>query len=138
MYLAKTFAVIALASRAAFGVAVDVPSDDVSVNLGLLLQAGHYYTYRNIENEHLDYSRFSVPESELRVYGLLFDKVVYDVRSRLIYSLREAYVGTMLPANISAKIGLYFLPFTFTGIPLLNSIVQYFGLFAAFWGSCVH
>ena len=111
MYLTKTFAVIALASSAAFGVAVDVPSDDVSVNLGLLLQAGHYYTYRNIGRYHLDLSRFDVAEAEFRLYGRFFDKVEYDVRSREFEYLREAFVGTTFPANISAKIGLYFLPF---------------------------
>lgn len=111
MYVLKTSIAIALASSAAFGVAVDVPSDDVSVNLGLLLQAGHYYKYENIGREHLGSSRFSVPEAELRVYGLLLDKVIYDVRGRSTYSLREAYVGTTFPGDISAKIGLYFLPF---------------------------
>ncbi|HUU56574.1 MAG TPA: hypothetical protein VMW93_04465 [bacterium] len=111
MYFAKTFIVIALASCTAFGVAVDVPSDDVSANLGLLLQAGHYYTYRNIGDQHLDLSRFDVAEAEFRVYGLLFDKVAYDVRSRAFDALREAYIGTTLPGNISPKIGLYFLPF---------------------------
>jgi len=111
MYVLKTSIVIVLASSAAFAVAVDVPSDDVSVNLGLLLQAGHYYTYRNTDEEHLGSSRFSVPEAELRVYGSLFDKVLYDVRSRPTYGVREAYVGTTLPGDISAKIGLYFLPF---------------------------
>jgi hypothetical protein len=111
MYVLKTSIVIALASGAAFAVAVDVPSDHVSVNLGLLLQAGHYYTYQNIGEEHLDTSRFVVPETELRVYGSFFDKVLYDVRSRPAYGVREAYVGTTLPGDVSAKIGLYFLPF---------------------------
>jgi hypothetical protein len=102
---------IGLISRSAFGVAVDVPSDDVSVNLGLLLQAGHYYTYQNIGDKHLDFSRFSVPETEFRVYGRVLDKVEYDVRSRGFDYLREAYIGTTFPGNVSPKIGLYFVPF---------------------------
>jgi hypothetical protein len=111
MYLGKILLAIALGSAAAFGVAVDVPTDDVSVNLGLLLNIGHYYRYRNLGREHLDSSRFDVAEAELRVYGLLFDKVEYDVRGREFRYLREAYVGTSFPGNVSAKIGLYFVPF---------------------------
>lgn len=111
MYVLKTFIAIALASGAAFGVDVDVPSDDVSVNLGLLLQAGHYYEYENIGRAHLGSSSFSIPEAEFRVYGSLFDKVIYDVRSKSNYGVREGYVGTTFPGKVSAKIGLYFQPF---------------------------
>jgi hypothetical protein len=111
MNLTKILLAMALGSTAAFGVTVDVPTDDVSVNLGLLLQVGHYYQYRNRGREHMGQSLFSVREAELRIYGLLFDKVEYDVRSREFENIREAYVGTTFPGNISAKIGLYFLPF---------------------------
>ena len=69
MHLGKISLAIAVGSAAAFGVAVDVPTDDVSVNLGLLLNVGHYYRYRNLGREHLDYSRFDVAEAELRVEG---------------------------------------------------------------------
>jgi hypothetical protein len=111
MNVKKILLAVTLGCAAAFGVTVDVPTEDVSVNLGLLFQVGHDYRYRNLWLQHMDYSRFGVGEAELRVYGLLFDKVEYDVRSREFENIREAYIGTTLPGNISAKIGLYFLPF---------------------------
>jgi hypothetical protein len=104
----------ALAAGAARGVQVDVPFDEATVNLGLLLQAGHRYEFRNIGRQHLDESEFVVPEAELRVYGLLFNKLDYDLRVYTYYysrGVREAYVGTPLPAGFSSKIGRIFVPF---------------------------
>lgn len=103
------FAVTAVGS--AYAVAVNVPVDEVTVNLGFLMQAGHHYEYRNLGRYHLDESDFVIPEAELRVYGRLFDKVDYDVRASHFSSLREAYVGTSLPASFSVKIGRFFVPF---------------------------
>ncbi len=99
-----------LAGTGAYGVQVDVPFDEATVNLGLLLQAGHRYEFRNIGRQHLDESEFVVPEAELRVYGLLFNRVDYDVRSSL-KSVREAYLGTPIAAGFSTKAGLFFIPF---------------------------
>lgn len=96
---------------AAYGGQVDVPFDEVTVNLGLLLQAGHQYVFENIGPEHLGRSDFGIPEAELRVYGRLFDKVDYDVRSYRFSGFREAYLGTALPAGFSTKIGRFFVPF---------------------------
>lgn len=116
MHIRKAVYSIILTCSTAFGVAVNVPLDDVSVNLGLLFQVGHYYRYRDTWRESLDYSRFDVGETELRVYGMLFDRVEYGVRYNVSSfssrtSLREAFVGTELPAGFSVKIGKYFLPF---------------------------
>lgn len=106
--------VIALAAWAvgsAYGVAVNVPIDEVTVNLGFLLQAGHQYEYYDVRNYGMNRSNFILPEAEFRVYGLLFNKVDYDVRFSRSYTPREAYVGTGLPAGFSAKIGRVFVPF---------------------------
>jgi len=110
----KLFKIILIAAASAcpvYGVAVDVPVDDFTVNLGLLLQAGHYHKYRNIGPYHLDESEFEIPEAELRVYGRLFDKVDYDVRFNRLSRVREAYVGTDFVAGFSGKIGRQFVPF---------------------------
>jgi hypothetical protein len=96
---------------AAHGVQIDVPFDEATVNLGLLLQAGHRYEFKNIGPDHLGSSDFVTPEAELRVYGRLFDKVDYDVRSSRMSGIREAYLGTALPAGFSGKIGRIFVPF---------------------------
>jgi hypothetical protein len=101
----------AMAVGFAYAAAVDVPVEEFTVNLGLLLQAGHRYEYRNIRDEHLDESDFVIPETELRVYGRLFDRVDYDVRSYRLSSVREAYVGTTIGAGFSGKIGRFFVPF---------------------------
>ena len=103
------FAVTAVGS--AYAVAVDVPIDEATVNLGLLLQAGHQYEYYNVRDKHLDRSDFVLPDAEFRVYGLLFNKVDYDVRFSRSYTPREAYVGTTLPAGFSARVGRVFVPF---------------------------
>jgi hypothetical protein len=111
MNFARIILLIILAAAAAFGVAVNVPLDEAVVNVGLLLQAGHYYEYRNIGEYHLGSGGFDVPEAEFRVYGSLFDKVEYDVRALEFRYLREAYVGTTFPGDVKAKTGLYFVPF---------------------------
>lgn len=105
LFIAATFI------GAAYGGQVNVPLDEVTVNLGLLLQAGHRYEYRNLGPYHLDKSDFVIPEAELRVYGRLFNKVAYDVRSSNLRTVREAYLGTALPAGFSTKIGRFFVPF---------------------------
>ncbi|MEE8639680.1 MAG: porin [bacterium] len=105
LFIAVTF------TGAAYGVQVNVPLDEVTVNLGLLLQAGHRYEYQNLGRYHLDKSDFVIPEAELRVYGRLFNKVDYDVRSSGLRGVREAYLGTALPAGFSTKIGRFFVPF---------------------------
>lgn len=105
LFIAVTF------TGAAYGVQVNVPLDEVTVNLGLLLQAGHRYEYHNLGRYHLDKSDFVLPEAELRVYGRLFNMVDYDVRSSGLRGVREAYLGTALPAGFSTKIGLFFVPF---------------------------
>jgi hypothetical protein len=106
----KFLLVFGLAVSAAYGIQVDVPFDEATVNLGLLLQAGHRYEFRNIGRQHLDRSEFVVPEAELRVYGSLFNRVDYDVRSSL-KTVREAYLGTPIAAGFSTKVGLFFIPF---------------------------
>ncbi len=109
LFFAATF------TGAAYAVQVNVPLDEVTVNLGLLLQAGHRYEYHNLGRYHLDKSDFVIPEAELRVYGRVFDKVEYDLKpSFSIYGrvyLREAFIGTVLPAGFSAKVGRFFVPF---------------------------
>jgi len=112
----RLFKIIFLAAAGAcpvYGVAVDVPVDDLTVNLGLLLQAGHHYKYRNVGRYHLDESEFGIPEAELRVNGRVFDKVEYDVRATFHTTryIREAFIGTALPGNFSAKVGRFFVPF---------------------------
>lgn len=105
-------AVTAISGGAAvYAVAVSVTTDDFSVNLGLLLQAGHRYRFFEWENISEDSSDFTVPEAELRLYGRVFETVDYDLRFAGFGSIREAYVGTDLPAGFSAKIGKYFVPF---------------------------
>jgi hypothetical protein len=96
---------------AVYAVAVSVPTNDFSVNLGLLLQAGHRYRFYEWENVSEDTSYFGIPEAELRLYGRVFERVDYDLRFAGFGSIREAYVGTDLPAGFSAKIGKYFVPF---------------------------
>ena len=96
---------------AVYAVAVSVPTDDFSVNLGLLLQAGHRYRFFEWENVSEDSSYFTISEAELRLYGRVFDKVDYNLRLAEFGSIREAYVGTAFPAGFSAKIGKYFVPF---------------------------
>ncbi|MEE9457352.1 MAG: porin, partial [bacterium] len=105
-------AVTAISGGAAvYAVAVSVPTDDFSVNLGLLLQAGHRYRFYEWENVSEDTSYFGIPEAELRFYGRVFERVDYDLRLAGFSGVREAYVGTDLPTGFSAKIGKYFVPF---------------------------
>jgi hypothetical protein len=96
---------------AVYAVAVAVPTEDFSVNLGLLLQAGHRYRFYEWRNESEDTSYFRIPEAELRLYGRVFERVDYDLRLNGFSSVREAYVSTELPPGFSAKIGEYFVPF---------------------------
>ncbi len=96
---------------AVYAVAVAVPTDDFSVNLGLLLQAGHRYRFYDWQNESEDSSYFSIPEAEVRVYGRAFERVDYDLRLNGFSNIREAYVGTELLPGFSAKVGEYFVPF---------------------------
>lgn len=103
------FAVTAVGS--AYAVAVDVPIDEATVNLGFLLKAGHQYEYQDIRDEHLDRSYFVLNDAEFRVYGRFFDKAEYDVRFSRSYTPREASVGTTLPAGFSARVGRFFVPF---------------------------
>jgi hypothetical protein len=110
MQYLKFLLAFGLAVAGAHAVQVDVPFDEVTVNLGLLLQAGHQYVFRNIGRQHLDESEFVVPEAELRVYGSLFNRVDYDVRSSL-KTVREAYLGTPIAAGFSTKVGFFFVPF---------------------------
>ncbi len=117
---------LALAAGGVHGIRIDVPFDEATVNLGLLLQAGHRYEFEHIGPQHLGSSEFAVPEAELRVYGRLFDKVDYDVRSPSVSTVREAYLGTALPAGFSGKIGRFFVPFgveatTYEGYFICNS-----------------
>lgn len=96
---------------AVYAVAVAVPTDDFSVNLGLLLQAGHRYRFYEWEDVSKNTSYFTVPESELRLYGRVFDRVDYDLRLSAFSNVREAYVGTDLAPGFSAKVGRHFVPF---------------------------
>ena len=122
------FAVTAAGS--AYAVAVDVPVEELTVNLGFLLKAGHYYNYYDVGDDHLSSSNFYVSDAELRVYGRVFDKVDYDLKPYLttydrVY-LREAYIGTALPAGFSGKVGRFFVPFgveatTYEGYLICNA-----------------
>ncbi len=96
---------------AVYAVAVSVPTDDFSVNLGFLLQAGHRYRFYEWENVSTDTSYFGIPEAELRLYGRVFESVDYDLRLRGFSAVREAYLGTELLSGFSAKVGEYFVPF---------------------------
>jgi len=96
---------------AVYAVAVSVPADDFSVNLGLLLQAGHRYRFYEWKNVSKDSSDFTVPETELRLYGRVFEKVDYNLRFAGFGGVREAYVGTDFATGFSAKNGRYFVPF---------------------------
>ena len=110
-YLKVIIISTATAIGTAYAVAVDVPVEQLTVNLGFLLQAGHEYEYYNLHDKHLDKSKFVLPEAELRVYGRFFDKVDYDLRLSRSYMPREAYVGTALARGLSTKVGRFFLPF---------------------------
>ena len=113
MRLLKIIFLAAANACPVYGVAVDVPVDDFTANLGLLLQAGHYHEFVDVGGESQDISDFAVPEAELRVYGRVFDKVDYDVRATFYYTryIREGFIGTALPGNFSAKVGRFFIPF---------------------------
>jgi hypothetical protein len=113
MRLFKIISLAAASAYPAYGVAVDVPVDDLTANLGLLLQAGYRHEFVDIANKTEDESDFVVPEAELRTYGRIFDKVEYDVRATFYYTryIREASIGTALPGNLSAKVGRFFIPF---------------------------
>jgi hypothetical protein len=111
--------ILSLCAAGAFAVEVNVPTDDVSVNIGGLLQVGHFHRYLGEyrSSTPLDHSEFAISEAEFRIYGTLFERVDYDlrcdltVRSQLLSSVREVSIGTALPAGFSVKIGRVFVPF---------------------------
>ena len=98
-------------STAARAVAVGFAAEDFSVNVGLLLRAGHYYRFVDWEGEKLDASEFSLTEAEVATYGRLWERVSYDFRIDRFYNVREAWAGVEMPAGLSAKIGKQFAPF---------------------------
>lgn len=102
---------LAVAACPAWGVAVDVPLDEVTVNLGLLLQVGHYYEYRKGEPYSYDDSRFDLRDAEVAVRGTVFEKVTYALRSYRFSSIREGYVGVEPGGGFSAAVGYIFVPF---------------------------
>jgi len=104
-------ATVICGSAAAHAVAVGFAGEDFSVNVGLLLRAGHYYQFVDWEEEKLDVSRFSLTEAELATYGRIFERVSYDIRISGFSNIREAKVGVELPAGFSAKVGKQFVPF---------------------------
>lgn len=96
---------------AARAVAVAYAAEDFSVNVGLLLRAGHYYTFAEPNGKHPDSSEFSLTEAELAAYGRIFERVSYDFRLRDFSRIREGWAAIDLPAGFSAKIGEQFVPF---------------------------
>jgi hypothetical protein len=96
---------------AARAVAVGYEAEDFSVNVGLLLRAGHYYTFVEPNEKYLDSSAFSVTEAELEAFGSVFGRVSYDLRVSYFSYVREGWVAVDLPAGLSAKIGQQFVPF---------------------------
>jgi len=100
-----------LAAAACWGVAVEVPVDGVTLNLGVFLQAGHYYDYRDMQGYKRPASRFSVSAAELRVYGTLWDVVDYNLRGGFNSSVTEAYLAVAAPANFKVTFGRGFIPF---------------------------
>jgi hypothetical protein len=104
-------ATVMCGSAAARAVAVGYATEDFSVNVGLLLRAGHYYTFAEPNGEYLDRSTFSVAEAELATYGRIFERVSYDLRLRGFSSVREGWAAVDLPKGFSAKIGEQFVPF---------------------------
>ncbi|UCH78398.1 MAG: hypothetical protein JSU81_00170 [Candidatus Coatesbacteria bacterium] len=104
-------ATVACGANTAAAVAVNVPTDDFTVNLGLLLQVGHYYRFAPPEYESRSASEFGVGETELRFYGAVYSRVRYDLRFYRFYHVREATVGVELPIGFSARTGLLFVPF---------------------------
>ncbi|UCH78397.1 MAG: hypothetical protein JSU81_00165 [Candidatus Coatesbacteria bacterium] len=81
------------------------------MNLGLLLQAGHYYQYNKSTPRAHDQSEFDIRDAELAVTGTFLGDITYGVRSRRFSSLREAFVGVELSPHFSAAAGLIFAPF---------------------------
>lgn len=104
-------ATVMCGSAAAHAVAVGFAAEDFTVNVGLLLRAGHYYTFVETGYEAMDVSRFDVADAELATYGRIFERVSYDFRINNFYDIREAWAGVELPAGFSAKIGKQFVPF---------------------------
>jgi hypothetical protein len=100
-----------LAASPARGVPVNVPHDDVTLNLGVLLQAGHYYEYRKTEPYYFDYSRFAIRDAEVAVTGTIFENVTYALRSQKFRYIREGYVGVEAGDGFSAAVGYMFVPF---------------------------
>lgn len=100
---------------AARAVVVSYAANEFSVNVGLLLRAGHYYTFVEPNKGALDRSTFSLTEAELATYGRIFERVSYDLRLRGFSSLREGWAAVDLPKGFSAKIGEQFVPFGVEG-----------------------
>jgi hypothetical protein len=96
---------------AARAVAVSYEAEDLAVNVGLLLRAGHYYTFVEPNKGALDRSSFSVTEAELATFGRVFERVSYDLRFGNFNYVREAWAAVDLPAGLSAKVGQQFVPF---------------------------
>ena len=105
-------ATVMCGSVTAHAVAVAYAAEDFTFNVGLLLRAGHYYTFAEpYKQEVMDSSEFDVAEAELATYGRVFDRVSYDVKVRSFSTVREAWVAADLPAGFSARIGRQFVPF---------------------------
>jgi hypothetical protein len=104
-------ATVACGTNTAAAVAVDVPTEQFTVNLGLLLQVGHYYQFIEEGRKPESVSQFEVPETEVRVFGRVFEKVRYDLRTYRLTGFREAFVGVDLPAGFTVRTGLLFVPF---------------------------
>ena len=96
---------------AARAVAVSYAAEDFSVNVGLLLRAGHYYTFAEPNKKNMDRSSFGVTEAELATFGHVFKKVSYNLSVGSFSYVREAWAAVDLPGGFSAKIGEQFVPF---------------------------
>ena len=104
-------ATVMCGSAAAHAVAVGFAAEDFTVNVGVLLRAGHYYTFAEPGQKYMDSSEFDIADAELSTYGRIFERVAYDFRINNFYDIREAWAGVDLPAGFSATIGKQFVPF---------------------------
>jgi len=104
-------ATVACGTNTAAAVAVNVPTEHFTVNLGLLLQAGHAYRFAPEQPGSESDSAFEVAEAEVRLYGRLFKRVRYDFRTYRLRWVREVFVGADLPIGFSVRTGLLFVPF---------------------------
>jgi hypothetical protein len=96
---------------AAHAAAVVFGTEDFSVHLGLLLRAGHYYEFVDVEERKLDDSAFSLADAEFETYGDVGGRVSYDLRIEYPGSVREAAVGVEPASGFSATVGRQFVPF---------------------------